>query len=436
MQNILAGNVADHLRSLTQDIGIRLAGSAGEKRAAEYIADHLRSVCNDVRVEEFDMTARAVAEEHLEVCVGGQWQTFPCSLLSNARGTDGETIEAPLVFFSPQTDFQRQDLSCLSGKAIVFLNSFVESGEQYRRLFEAKPAFLMFVDVRYPDHALSADGMFPVHTQKHGAMSIVKASYMDAWRWKEQDASRARLRVVGGMERSSSQNVIAELPGDNPDAGILIVGGHHDTQADSVGADDNGTGVVAVLELARALADVPRKRTIRLISFGCEEQLSVGSAAYVRRHREELLAHGKFVLNFDAYGSLLGWTELSCCGPDEMGQHFTSFFADRGEYVSMAKEAMPLADHFPFAACGIPSAWLGRYNCTSGRFFHHRPDDIISRISIPLVTKLLSISSDYLLRMAQQDTLPFAPTIPQDQMVDIEKTWQELFGGWTGTGPV
>ena len=68
MQNILAGNVADHLRSLTQDIGIRLAGSAGEKRAAEYIADHLQSVCNDVRVEEFDMTARAVAEEHLEVC--------------------------------------------------------------------------------------------------------------------------------------------------------------------------------------------------------------------------------------------------------------------------------------------------------------------------------------------------------------------------------
>jgi Zn-dependent M28 family amino/carboxypeptidase len=47
-----------------------------------------------------------------------------------------------------------------------------------------------------------------------------------------------------------------------------------------------------VLELARLLQPRPRRRTIRLISFGAEEQLSVGSTAYVRAHREETATRG------------------------------------------------------------------------------------------------------------------------------------------------
>jgi hypothetical protein len=434
MQKIVAGNVEKHLRILTEDIGVRLAGSVGERRAADTIAEHLRSVCDDARLEAFDVNERSVAEQHLELCIEGQWQSFPCSLLSNTCGTGGKTVEAPVEFFAPQNDYLRDDLSYLSGKAVVFLNTFFETRDQVRRMVEAKPAFLMFVDIRYPDDAPRADGMFPVYTRTYGALTIVNVPYLHAWRWKEEGASAARLRVVGGMKPGTSQNVIAELPGTDPDTGIILVGSHHDTQADSVGADDNGTGVVAVMELARALADVPRKRTIRFISFGGEEQLSVGSAAYVRRHRDELVARGKCMLNFDSYGSLLGWSQWSCCGPDEMGCYLTKFFADNGEYVSPAKEEIPLADHFPFAACGIPSAWFGRHNCTSGRFFHHRTDDTISRVDIPLVTRHLNVSAACLAQLARQDALPFGPTFPRDQAKKIEITWQELFGGWTEPG--
>ena len=433
MKPILAENVEAHLRVLTEDIGVRLAGSEGERRVVDYIAGQLRSFGGDVKVESFAMNERAVTGQTLELCINGQWQSFPCSLLSNTCGTEGKTVEAPVVFFEPN-DFLREDLSCFSGKAVVFFSCFFESQEHYRRLHAANPAFLMSVDVRFPDDALRADGMFPLYTRTFGPMTVVNVPYLDAWAWKKQQASAARLCVQGGMKPGTSQNVIAELPGDDPDAGMLIVSGHHDTQADSVGADDNGTGVATVLELARALSDMPRRRTIRLISFGCEEQLSVGSADYVRKHRTELSSRCALLLNFDSFGSLLGWSEWSCCSSDDMGRHLTQFFADHGEYTRIAREEVPLADHFPFAACGVPCAWLGRSNCTAGRFFHHRPDDTIERVDIPMVTRYLNISAACLDQLAQKDTLPFDPSIPKEQAAEIEKIWQELFGGWDETG--
>ena len=434
MQSILPKSLERHIRMLTEDIGIRLAGSVGERHAADYIVEQLSSVGAEVHVEDFDVRERAVEEEHLEVHVDGKWRTFACSLLGNALGTDGKTVEAPVVFFASETDYYRKDLSSLSGKAVVHLGTHIETADHYRRLVEAKPAFVMFVDVRYPGTVATANGMFPAYTHAYGALPIVSVPFMDAWHWREKGTTDARLRVVGGMRDSSSQNVIAELPGTDPDAGMLFVSAHHDTQADSVGADDNAVGVATVIELTRALIDVPRKRTIRLISFGAEEQLSVGSAGYVRQHREELRRHGRFMLNFDSYGSLLGWTELSCCGPDEMGKYLNSFFVGQDEYVTVKNEVVPYADHFPFAASGMPAAWLGRSNCTSGRFFHHRPDDTMSRIGISLVAKLLNISRECLTRIALEDPLPFPPRMPEDLQIEIENKWQELFGGWVGFG--
>ena len=434
MQSILEKKFRNHIMTLTEDIGIRLAGSAGEKQAANYIAEQLRSVGAQVHVEEFAIRERAVEEEHLEVQVDGKWQTFACSLLGNARGTEGKTVQAPLVFFSSQTDYQRKDLSFLSGKAVVHLGTHIETADDYRRLAEAKPAFIMFVDVRYPGTVATADGMFPAYTHAYDSLPIVSIAFMDAWRWQEKGTAAARLRVVGGMRPSSSQNVVAELPGRDPNGDILFVGAHHDTQADSVGADDNAAGVAAVIELARTLSDTPRKRRIHLITFGAEEQLSAGSAVYVRKHREELKKHGRFMLNFDAFGSLLGWTELSCCGSEEMGKYLKSFFVNQDEYIKVKNEVVPYADHFPFAACGVPAAWLGRMNCAAGRFFHHRPDDNISRISIPLATKLTNIAQEALSKIALADSFPFPTRIPQALQADIEDKWGQLFGGWAGFG--
>ena len=52
---------------------------------------------------------------------------------------------------------------------------------------------------------------------------------------------------------SPADNVIVRIPAAQPDAPILIIGAHYDTAGSSPGADDNASGVAALLELARAL---------------------------------------------------------------------------------------------------------------------------------------------------------------------------------------
>jgi Zn-dependent M28 family amino/carboxypeptidase len=276
--------------------------------------------------------------------------------------------------------------------------------------------------------------MFPAYTDALGAVPTVNAAYLDAWRWKKEGASAARLRVRGGMRAAESQNLIADFPGRSPE--LLLVSGHHDTQADSPGADDNGTGTAAVLELARLLAVAgPLARSVRLVSFGAEEQLSVGSADYVRRHRAELAERGRFLLNFDSFGSHLGWLELVAGGPPAMADWLAGVFQRRDLYLSVNPQLMPYADHFPFLAAGVPAASLLRSNCTAGRFFHHRPDDDLSRVSVPLLARVLDASLEALLELAQGGELPFPARLPAELAPAVEHCWNDLFGGWQPPGP-
>jgi Zn-dependent M28 family amino/carboxypeptidase len=235
------------------------------------------------------------------------------------------------------------------------------------------------------------------------------------------------------MRKAESQNVIAEFPGREAGAGLILVGGHHDTQAASPGADDNGTGTAAVLELARLLDGLaPLRRTVRLVSFGAEEQLSVGSAQYARRHRAYLAEHGRFMFNFDSFGSYLGWLELYAGGPQAMADYLRGVFERRDLYLALHTEVLPYADHFPFVAAGVPAASLIRANCTAGRFFHHRPDDDLSRISTELMARVLDASLEALIELAGAEELPFPARIPAEQTQAVADCWNDLFGGWQG----
>jgi aminopeptidase YwaD len=431
----LVARVEDILKRLSVDAGVRLAGSEGEKLAVEFIHGQLAASGATVTIEEFPIMERRVELEKLEVQIGNAWQTFGCSLFSGTPGTEGRTLEAPLVFFAAPTDYNCKDLSHLRGKAVVHLGCHIESRNHYRRLVEAKPAFLLMVDIRYPGAEPLADGMFPSYTKDLGAVPTVNVAYMDAWNWKTGGAESARLAVKGGMYEGYSQNIIVELLGRDRKAGLIIVAGHHDTQANSPGADDNGSGTVAVIELTRLLASkAPFRRGFRLISFGAEEQLSVGSANYVRRHRTDLIEQARFMFNFDSIGSHLGWFDLVANGPPEMGEIFIKLYEARGLYMNLNTAAVPYADHFPFVAAGVPSAYLGRSNCTAGRFFHHRSDDNIQRVSTELLADVISASAEILAELADAESIPFPNAIPEDQSEQVKRYWEDLFGGWGETG--
>lgn len=71
------------------------------------------------------------------------------------------------------------------------------------------------------------------------------------------------------IEEHKTWNVIAELPGTSPE--IVLVGAHYDSVYDCPAANDNGSGVAALLEIARAMKNADLKKTLRFVAFTNEE---------------------------------------------------------------------------------------------------------------------------------------------------------------------
>jgi Zn-dependent M28 family amino/carboxypeptidase len=92
------------------------------------------------------------------------------------------------------------------------------------------------------------------------------------------------------VSRLPVDNIEATLQGSSPAAEIVVAGAHYDTVGECPGANDNGTGVAALLDLARRFAASPTQRTIRFVAFVNEEppffQTSgMGSVVYANAAR-------------------------------------------------------------------------------------------------------------------------------------------------------
>ncbi|MBO7090187.1 MAG: M28 family peptidase, partial [Victivallales bacterium] len=362
--------------------------------------------------------------------IDGAWKEFPCSLFSSAPGTNGKDVEAEIVFFDTATAYKRPDLSYLNGKAVIHLGCHIESEDAYRRLMEAKPAFLLFVDTRYPADIQLADGLFPAYVKKFGAVPSLNVAYQHAWKWKTNGATKARINVVSEMCPAMTTVVVADLPGTDPQGGVIYAGGHHDTQAGTVGADDNAIGSASVVELVRLLSEKPHKRTFRLMSFGAEEQLSLGSASYIRRHRAEIEKEGLFMCNFDSCGSAMGWASFIVNGQTALCDLIRKTLNEDDIYYNEYHGCDPYTDQFPFAACGVPGMLFFRKNCSAGLFFHHRVDNTPDKLDFNVAADYVTGAAKVMESLADADDISPYRGIPADLKVEIDDLFNKVYGGF------
>jgi aminopeptidase YwaD len=124
------------------------------------------------------------------------------------------------------------------------------------------------------------------------------------------------------------QNLILDIAG-RQDRGVVLVGAHFDTVPGSPGADDNGTGLAVLLELARTFSSAPALSPIRLVAFDLEEDDQSGSRAYaheLRRRREPL----RLMISLE----MLGYRDTR---PNS--QHYPPglrhFYPDRGDFIGL-----------------------------------------------------------------------------------------------------
>ncbi|MEC8442012.1 MAG: M20/M25/M40 family metallo-hydrolase [Cyanobacteriota bacterium] len=208
-------------------------------------------------------------------------------------------------------------------------------------------------------------------------------------------------------------NFILKLPGRNPKRRPLLVGAHYDGPLHSIGADDNASGMVALLELARRWSANPPKRPVWLVAFDQEEWGMLGSKALAEKLKEtgqalklmvslEMLAftgekqsyphpamrrlygnQGDFIALVANTSAGLMLTQLT----HAMGQHVTT----KALPVPRAGRDVPdvrLSDHSPF--------WDRGYNAlmvTDTSFLrnphYHRMSDTVDTLDLPFFASVI-----------------------------------------------
>lgn len=174
---------------------------------------------------------------------------------------------------------------------------------------------------------------------------------------------RVGLEAQYHEDRTESHNVLAEIPGSDPEIGheIVLVGAHLDSWHSGSGAVDNADGAAVAMEAMRilmALGVAPR-RTIRVALWGGEEQGLLGSRAHAERHYggdENDAAREAFsvYLNDDpGGGATFGWYMEENASAMAIFDAWLAPLADLGVRRNVI-QGIPSTDHLSFTRLGLP----------------------------------------------------------------------------------
>jgi hypothetical protein len=198
----------------------------------------------------------------------------------------------------------------------------------------------------------------------------------------------AEVRAKYHAADTSGYNVIAEIPGTDPALKneVVLVGAHLDSWHSATGATDNADAVAAMMEAMRMLKAVgaqPR-RTIRLALWGGEEEGLLGSKAYVEKHLKNDPAARDAIavyLNDDpGMGPTYGFYSEENAGAKAIFDEWLRPLGDVGVKRNPV-DKIGNTDHLSFTAVGIPGfTTLKDYRDYDVRT-HHTNADFYERVS-------------------------------------------------------
>lgn len=271
-------------------------------------------------------------------------------------------------------------------------------------------------------------------------------AYNRLLRLAEGPGARVRLHVDNRFsEASEDRNVLADLPGQGADPEVVLLGAHLDSWHGATGASDNAAGVAVMMEAMRILvrAGIRPRRTIRLALWGGEEQLMLGSSAYVARWlarrpsptdaiQAELPALTRVDLwpvttlpaydRFSAYFNLDGGagpiigvetTENLAAAP-LLTRWLAPYFPDGAAKVSLARSYG--SDHIAFDLFGLPAFNFLQAPGPAGELPHHTTLDTVDYVRTADLVRNASIVAGMAYAAAvapdRAPRKPFARTAP------------------------
>jgi aminopeptidase YwaD len=190
------------------------------------------------------------------------------------------------------------------------------------------------------------------------------------------------------MYQEECYNLIVTKTGTKYPNKYLVISSHYDTYG-GPGSDDNGTGTIIILEIARLLKDIDTEYSIRFCAFSGEEYGLIGSTHYVENVVVPEDHDLKLVFNIDCVGGRNGevnsiiiaerdedppnannldselYTDTLCT--------LVSLYSDLGTHITHAWAT----DYIPFMEVGYVITGLYEYNAN---YYCHGPNDIIANL--------------------------------------------------------
>ncbi len=379
---------------LTTEVGPRLAGTEAEARARAWSLKKLAALgFKNVRNEPFQMKTWVRGAETLEVLAPFP-QPLHLTALGNSGATSAKGLEAEIVYFADLAALNAAPEGSLKGK-IAFVShgmTRTQDGSQYGAFGAARrsgptvaarkgAAAILIRSIgtdyhRNPHTGVTnfADGVTPIPA---AALSLPDAEQLERIVKRGQPVKAKLTLTPRQIGTTESGNVIAEVPGSDPTAGMVVVACHLDSWDLGTGAFDDATGCGIVAAAAKRIMDAgtPR-RTIRILWAGAEEVGVFGGKAYFDAHKDE-----NHVLAAESdFGADRIW-RVDFKLPDSakaVGDRVATALAPLG--ISRGRErAGGGADVAALVASGVAGIDLQQ---DGSRYFdlHHTPDDTLDKV--------------------------------------------------------
>lgn len=388
-------------RELTLDVGPRLAGSEGDRRALSWGERALAGAgLGSVRREAVTVP-RWERGEAASRLLGSHPQPLVITALGGSVGTPEEGLEAEVVRFPTLAALKAAPPEAVRGR-IAFIDHQMRRTRDFSGYREVQPgrtagaaaaarqgAVAILVrsigtsTTRLPHtgRVIYDPAVLPIPA---AALAFADAELLADRLTATTDsgeAVRVWLRLTCRLlPDAESANLLAEVRGRELPEEIVLLGAHLDSWDLGPGALDDAAGVGIVVAAARLLAELPRppRRTVRVVLYGNEELGLSGAAAYAERHRAELARH---VLAMEADHGSDRVYEVAGQGPAD----------DEAAFAALARLLAPLgierggaeagggADLGVLHEAGV--AVLGLHQ-DSSRYFdvHHTADDTLDKI--------------------------------------------------------
>ncbi len=382
------------VRDLTTQVGSRMAGTPAEARARDWAVARLTAMgFANVRIEPFDLPVWVRGEERAEVTAPYP-QKLAVTALGNSASTGPEGLTLPVAYFPTLADLEAVPDGSLTGR-IAFVSHQMtptQDGSSYGAFGPArfvgpsiasqKGAAAIVIRSVGTDHHRNphtgntnfADGVRPIPA---GAVSIPDAEQLARMFEDGRPVTMHLTLTPQPIRPGQSGNVIAEVPGSDPSAPIIVIGGHLDSWDLASGAIDDGAGVAITTAAAKRLMDLGGgRRTVRLVWFGAEETGLWGGKAYAAAHGSEPHAFGAE----SDFGADRIWSFDHQFAPAAKPavERLARVLAPLGIGVGK-EESGGGPDIGPLAALGVPAIEMSQ---DGTRYFdiHHTPDDTLDKI--------------------------------------------------------